>query len=37
MDKGFWMLTTGVTLGFLFVQGLTYLQQHYLWAFFYHW
>jgi len=35
MKRGFFMFMLGMTLGYLMVQGMTYLNQHYLWAFFY--
>lgn len=36
-DRGVWMFSMGIVLGYLIVQGAAYLNQHYLWTLFYHW
>jgi hypothetical protein len=35
MDRGTFLFVLGVCLGYCVIQAVTYLQQHYLWAFFY--
>ena len=35
-NRGVWLFTAGITMGYLLVQGAAYLQQHYLWTLFYH-
>ncbi len=35
MKREFLMMATGIVIGYCLVQGLAYIQNHYLWTFFY--
>jgi len=36
-DRGGWMFTAGIAIGYLLIQGAAYLQHNYLWTLFYRW